>query len=108
MSSSIIRCRHCDSIQVIRHGYTAKGKQRYKCCGCCRSFVPDPGTTSYTVQAKEQILRAYHERTSLRGLTRIFGVSRQTVSSWLKKSQPFAAAGADPGDGTGGRGVGIG
>ena len=101
ISSSNICCRHCGSSQVIRHGYTAKGKQRYKCCACSRSFLPNPGTNSYTAEAKEQILRAYHERTSLRGLTRIFGVSRQTVSSWLKKSQPFAALGADLGDSTG-------
>ena len=35
---------------------------------------------------KAVILAAYHERLSLRGLTRIFGVSRNTVSAWLKKS----------------------
>ena len=40
----------------------------------------------YSETRKEEILRAYEERTSLRGLTRIFGVSRQTVTSWLKKS----------------------
>ncbi|MBK7543542.1 MAG: hypothetical protein IPP10_17565 [Candidatus Competibacteraceae bacterium] len=31
------------------------------------------------------MLRAYQERTSLRGLTRMFGVSRNTVAKWLKK-----------------------
>jgi hypothetical protein len=30
-------------------------------------------------------LRAYHERSHLRGLSRTFGVSRNTVTSWLKK-----------------------
>ncbi|MBK7543021.1 MAG: hypothetical protein IPP10_15280 [Candidatus Competibacteraceae bacterium] len=30
-------------------------------------------------------MRAYQERASLRGLTRIFGVSRNTVAKWLKK-----------------------
>jgi transposase-like protein len=101
MNSSNICCRHCGSAQVIRHGYTAKGKQRYKCRACSRSFLPNPGTNSYSAQAKEQILRAYHERTSLRGVTRIFGVSRQTVSSWLKKSQSFATSGTDLGSSTG-------
>jgi len=32
------------------------------------------------------ILAAYHERTSIRGLRRIFGVSRNTVAAWLKKA----------------------
>ena len=34
---------------------------------------------------REEILHAYQERSSLRGLTRTFGVSRTTVSSWIKK-----------------------
>jgi transposase len=41
------------------------------------------------------ILRAYDERSSLRGLTRTFGVSRNTVTSWLKKREETTAAGAD-------------
>jgi transposase-like protein len=65
---------------------TNNGKQRYCCKGCSRSFRKNPGTNAYSEERKEEILRAYHERTSLRGLTRIFGVSRQTVTSWLKKS----------------------
>lgn len=49
----------------------------------------------YTPAAKEQILRADQERASLRGLTRIFGVSRNTITQWLKKSPTVAAAGSD-------------
>jgi len=40
-------------------------------------------------------LRAYDERSSLRGLTRTFGVSRNTVTSWLKKREEATAALAD-------------
>ena len=80
------RCYHCDSERAIRHGYTRKGKQRYRCRTCGRSFVRNPGTAAYDTARKEEILRAYHERTSLRGLSRVFGVSRNTVTRWLKKS----------------------
>ena len=62
--------------------------------------MPEPGSTAYSPERKEEILRAYHERTSLRGLQRIFGVSRQTVTSWLKKSPQPAASGADTATGT--------
>jgi transposase-like protein len=41
------------------------------------------------------ILRAYEERSSLRGLSRTFGVSRNTVTSWLKKSGEAAAVDPD-------------
>lgn len=79
-------CRHCTSTNTIRHGYTAKGKQRYRCHDCGRCFVENPGTAAYDPARKEEILRAYHERASLRGISRIFGVSRNTVTEWLKKS----------------------
>ena len=79
-------CRHCGGINVIRHGYTRKGKQRYRCRTCDRSFVEDPDSAAYDPARKEQILRAYHERASLRGISRIFGVSRNTLTRWLKKS----------------------
>jgi transposase-like protein len=40
--------------------------------------------TRYTPEAKTTILRASTERISLRGLQRVFGVHRQTVSRWLR------------------------
>ena len=50
---------------------------------------PDFG---YGEARKEEILRAYEERSSLRGLARTFGVSRNTVTKWLKKSEDASAA----------------
>jgi len=87
MNTRTANCRHCTSTNTIRHGYTPKGKQRHRCRDCGRCFVEDPGSAAYDPARKEEILRAYHERTSLRrGLSRIFGVSRNTVKEWLKKS----------------------
>ena len=80
-----MNCYHCGSEQTRKHGRTGNGKQRYRCSGCGRSFRENPGAVGYPETAKAQILRAYQERTSLRGLTRIFGVSRNTVVKWLKK-----------------------
>ncbi len=77
-------CPYCQSAQVIRHG-TAKGKQRYRCQSCTRTFRENPGSRAYSAERKREILAAYHERASLRGLSRIFGVSRTTVSAWLKE-----------------------
>jgi IS1 family transposase len=39
----------------------------------------------YTDERKEEIIRAYQERPSMRGIERIFDVCRQTLSKWLKK-----------------------
>jgi insertion element IS1 protein InsB len=66
------------------------GKQRYRCRTCARSFVQDPDSVAYDPQRKEEILRAYHERASLRGISRIFGVSRNTLTRWLKKAEDLS------------------
>ena len=80
-----MNCYHCGSEQTRKHGKTRNGKQRYWCSACGRSFREHPEASGYTEAEKGQILRAYQERSSLRGLTRMFGVSRNTVSKWLKK-----------------------
>ena len=72
----------------MRHGHTRKGKQRYcRCRACGRCFVLDAGTVAYDPARKEEILCAYRKHTFLRGLSRIFGVLRDTVTRWLKKAQ---------------------
>src|ERR1700753_637158 len=81
-----LTCRHCDGANVVRNGLTNNGKQRYLCSDCGRTSRNDPQPNGYTAQERETILRAYHERSSLRGLTRTFGVAGNTVTSWLKKS----------------------
>ena len=81
-----LTCRHCGGVNVVRNGLTNNGKQRYLCSDCGRTSRDDPQPNGYTAGERETILRAYHERSSLRGLTRAFGVSRNTVTGWLKKS----------------------
>jgi insertion element IS1 protein InsB len=56
----------------------------------------------YTDEQKQLILRAYHQRSSLRGVQRLFGVSRPTLIAWIKKvhrlpavQETLAAARAD-------------
>ena len=44
----------------------------------------NPGGNAYDDNTKALILAAYYERFSLRGLSRTFGVSRNTVAAWLK------------------------
>ncbi len=81
-----LKCIHCGSDHLARNGLTQNDKQRYLCSDCGRRSRENPQPNGYTPEEREQILRAYHERSSLRGLTRTFGVARNTVSGWLKKS----------------------
>ena len=79
-------CTSCGSEDIVKNGRTKTGKQKFLChsCGAYGTLNPEQ---KYSEERKEEILRAYHERQSLRGIERTFGVARQTVAAWLKKSQ---------------------
>lgn len=94
---------------MIRHGKAANGVQRFRCRGCGYSFREHPKPNGYTEAEKDRILAAYQERSSLRGLTRTFGVSRNTVSTWLKeRAAALSPPGGDAAAGRVGRGPGAG
>ena len=85
MVTVTVKCRHCGIDNLLRNGLTRNGKQRYHCKDCNRSSRDKPQPLGYSEAQRLEILLAYQERSSLRGLTRTFGVARNTVSSWLKK-----------------------
>jgi transposase-like protein len=89
MINVTLTCHHCKSENIVRNGLTRNGKQRYKCYDCERTSRDQPQSTGYSLDKQQTILRAYEERSSLRGLERIFGVSRKnkTVATWLKKKE---------------------
>ena len=78
------RCRNCGSQKIVKNGHNGSGSQQYWCKDCGKRLVLKP-QHSYTEAQKEQIITAYHERPSMRGIQRIFGVSPATLASWLKK-----------------------
>ena len=87
MVTKIVACRHCDSKNIVKNGIAPNGKQKYRCKDCKKQSREDPSPNGYTEPRKEEILSAYEERSSLRGLERTFGVARSTVSRWLKKNE---------------------
>ncbi len=75
-------CHSCGSINIIKNGTNKCGDQQYHCKDCRAYRVLKP-TVYSPAQQKEQIVQAYQERVSLRGLQRIFRVHRQTVWRWI-------------------------
>jgi insertion element IS1 protein InsB len=69
-----------------RNGRAPNGKQKYRCRTCQRQSRENPTPHAYSEGRREEILRAYEERSSLRGLERTFGVSRTSVITWIKKA----------------------
>ena len=85
MKEKIGSCTKCGSDNLLKNGHTSNGKQQYFCktCGARRILEHEK---DYSESRKGEIIRTYFERASLRGLERIFHVSRNTVSGWLKKN----------------------
>ena len=86
MVTVTICCQYCGSTDLVRNGHASNGKQKYRCKSCKRQSRENPSPNGYTEERREEIMRAYQERSSLRGLTRTFKVARNTVKDWLKKS----------------------
>jgi transposase-like protein len=87
MITKLVTCAHCGSANLVKNGFTKNQKQRYFCQDCRRNSREDPQPNGYTDEQREEILRAYEERSSLRGLTRTFGVARNTVTQWLREKK---------------------
>lgn len=77
-------CRDCQSVNIVKNGHNRSGSSQYVCKDCGSRKVPEPHK-GYSEERKEEVLRAYQERSGLRGVARIFGISRQTITNWLKK-----------------------
>lgn len=75
-------CGACGSHNLVKNGKNKCGNAQYHCkdCGVYRVLCPKQKTEA---REREQILRTYQERASLRGVERIFGVDRHSVLQWI-------------------------
>ncbi|MEP7287706.1 MAG: hypothetical protein ABI947_18285 [Chloroflexota bacterium] len=77
------KCRVCGSQNIVKNGTNKVGQAQYHCedCGAYRVLEPKPSDIG---QRRENVLRSYAERASLRGLSRTYGVARQTAMKWVQ------------------------
>jgi transposase-like protein len=85
MIAIVKTCPTCGSKELVSNGRQVKnGKQKYHCKSCGKYGTLD-AAPRYSEQRKAEILKAYFERPSMRGVARTFGVARQTLAGWLKE-----------------------
>ena len=75
-------CPRCGSENMLKTGHDYKGAQKYH-CKSCGSYGTLQAQHGYSEALRAQVRRAVLERSSLRGIERLFGLSRRTVSRWL-------------------------
>ena len=84
ISTTVVHgCPHCGSEHLQKNGHTQREAQRARCVECRRTFTLSPKGPKHSQKIKDQVLSAYQDRMSLRGIHRTFGVCYMTVMRWL-------------------------
>jgi insertion element IS1 protein InsB len=76
-------CPKCGSENMVRNGHDYKGAQKFY-CKTCESYGTLHAQRSYDDPTRNQVERAVLERLSLRGIERLFGISRCTIAEWIE------------------------
>ncbi len=83
------RCPSCQHTDVIQHGITAQGTQRYRCKhpSCPQqTFLLESRHYGRMPEVKQQILEMTLNGSGIRDITRVLHISPMTVIAELKKS----------------------
>lgn len=89
-----VHCPDCDGTQVIKHGKTPEGKQRYRCQDpkCNRStFIGEYSYAGLLPKVKQQICDMVMNGSGIRDTARVLGVSQKTAMETFKKSPGLKA-----------------
>lgn len=101
----LLECKFCDSIDVVRYGLTAKGKQRFLCQKCKRTFVTvdAPERMRYSTEVIASAINQFYESASLHKIRRQLKLDFEvmpdhtTILDWvtrytkraIKKFEPY-------------------
>src|SRR5207244_2221486 len=89
MILQVLHCLHCHGTDIVRHGQTRQGKQRYRCreqrCAG-RTFLLDYAYAGQSPEVKRQIIDMAMNASGIRDTARVLHVSTNTVMTELKKA----------------------
>ena len=89
MSIQVLHCPYCQGTDMVRHGKSPEGKQRYRCRQCREqkgcTFLLDYSYAGQSPEIKEQIVEMAMNASGIRDTARVLHVSTNTVMTELKK-----------------------
>src|SRR4029453_462168 len=90
MIIQVLHCPNCQGTDIVRHGQTRQGKQRYCCreqrCGG-RTFLLDYCSPGHSSAGKTQSVEMAMNASGIRDTARVLHVSTNTVMTELKKTR---------------------
>ena len=91
MVTLVLHCPYCDGIDIVRHGASPQGKQRYRCrekpCKG-RTFLLDYSYPGQSQHIKDQMVDMALNGSGIRDTARVLHVSTRTVLKELRKKEP--------------------
>ena len=88
MIMQVLHCPNCQGTNIIRHGTTRQGKQRYRCremlCNG-HTFLLNYRYAGHSAEIKQQIIDMAMNASGIRDTARVLHVSPTTVIKELKK-----------------------
>ena len=89
MITQVLHCPYCQGIDIVRHGTTLEGEQRYRCRECLlgrgRTFLLEYTYAGQSPEVKQQIVDMAMNASGIRDTARVLHVSPTTVIKELKK-----------------------
>jgi transposase-like protein len=89
MIIQVLHCPYCQSTDIVRHGQSPEGKQRYRCRDCRegrgRTFLLDYSYVGQSPEVKQQIVKMAMNASGIRDTARVLHVSPTTVITESKK-----------------------
>src|SRR2546423_11074731 len=89
MITQVLHCPYCHGTDIVRHGLSPEGKQRYRCRGCLegrgRTFLLEYTYAGQSSEVKQQIVDMAMNASGIRDTARVLHVSPTTVLKELKK-----------------------
>jgi transposase-like protein len=88
MITQVLHCPHCHGTDIVRHGQTPQGKQRYRCRETLcqrRTFLLDYSYPGQSQHVKEQMVEMAMNASGIRDTARVLHVSPTTVLNERKK-----------------------
>jgi transposase-like protein len=89
MITQVLHCPYCQDTDIVRHGTTSEGKQRYRCRTCRlgrgRTFLLEYAYAGLSPAVKQQMVDMAMNASGIRDTARVLHVSPTTVIKELKK-----------------------
>jgi transposase-like protein len=89
MITQVLHCPYCHETDIVSHGLSPEGKQRYRCRACLegrgRTFLLEYSYAGQSPEVKQQIVDMAMNASGIRDTARVLHVSPTTVIKELKK-----------------------